>query len=136
MAGARSHGSFRRYFLYLLAAIPVAAVIFALATATGSAPAAKVAFDVKVEISGQDVRATGTTYLTSDGFDFTGNRVGFTGKVSGDDLSIDGRVTNDDRTQTRDFRATGHLNSERLSLTLNGDNGRRMGTMKLELINR
>jgi hypothetical protein len=136
MAGARSHGSFRRYFLYLVAAIPIAAVIFALATAAGSAPAAKVAFDVKVEISGQEVRASGTTYLTSDGFDFAGGRVQFAGKVSGDDVSVDGKVTNDDRTQTRDFRASGHLNGERLSLTLNGDGGRRMGTMKLELINR
>ena len=71
------------------------------------------AFDLKVKIAGQDVRASGTTYIGSDG-----------------------KVTTEDRAETRDFGASGHLADGRLSATLNGEGGRRMGTLKLELINR
>jgi len=42
-----------------IAAVPIAAVIFAVATAIGSAPSPKVAFDLKVKIADQDVRANG-----------------------------------------------------------------------------
>jgi hypothetical protein len=136
MAGTRSQGSSRRFFLYALAAVPIAAVIFALATALGSAPAPKVAFDIKLKIAGQDVRASGTTFLRSDGFSFAAGRLSFTGTVTGDDVSIAGKVATDDRAQTRDFGASGHLAEGRMSATLNGDGGRRMGTLKLELINR
>jgi hypothetical protein len=41
MADAKSQNSYRRFFLYGIAAVPIAGVIFAVATAIGSAPAAK-----------------------------------------------------------------------------------------------
>jgi hypothetical protein len=136
MADANSQGSSRRFLLYILAAVPIAAVFVAVATAIGSAPAPKVAFDMRVKISGQDIRASGTTYLRSDGFTFTTERLSFTGTITGDDVRIDGKVATDDRTAARDFGTSGHLTNNRLSVTLNGDGGRRMGTLKLELINR
>jgi hypothetical protein len=137
MAGTRSEGSVRRFFLYLLLAVPIAAGIFALITAIGSAPPAKVAFDVTLKVSGQDIRAGGTTYLHSDTFSFEGGRLSFAGTVAGDEVSVRGKVTTTaGGTATRDFKASGQLKGEQLSLTVNGDGGRRLGTMKLELINR
>jgi hypothetical protein len=137
MAGANSRGTSRRFFLYGFTAVPIAAVIFAVATAIGSAPSPKVAFDMKVKIADQDVRATGTIYVESDGlFSFEGSRLSFSGTVTGDDVTIKGKVATDDRAQTRDFGTTGHLTDGRMSATLNGDGGRRMGTLKFELINR
>jgi len=136
MAGANSHGSFRRFFLCGIAAVPIAAVIFAIATAIGSAPSPKVAFDTKVKIADRDVRANGTLYVESDGFSFESGRLSLSGTVNGDDVMIKGKVTTDDRALTRDFGASGHLADGRMSATLNGDGGRRMGTLKLELINR
>jgi hypothetical protein len=136
MSDAKSEGSFRRFFLYLGAAVPIAAVIFALATAVDSGPAAKVAFDMKLKVSGEDIRASGTTYLESDGFSFTSNRLSFTGTISGDDVRVNGKVTAGDRSQMREFGTSGRLTDNRLSATLNGDRGSRLGTLKLELINR
>jgi hypothetical protein len=135
MADAKSQGSFRRFFLYILAAVPIAAVFFAIATAIGSAPDPKVAFDMRMKVSGQDIRASGTLYLRSDGFSFESGRLSFTGKVTGDDVRIDGKITGDNGTAARDFGTSGHLANNRLSATLNGDGGRRLGTLKLELIN-
>jgi hypothetical protein len=135
MSDATSQGSFRRIFLYLSAAVPIAAVIFALATALGSGPAPKVAFDMRLKVSGQDIRASGTTYLEGDGFSFVTDRLTFTGTISGGDVKINGRVTTGERSQMREFVASGRFASNRLSATLNGDRGSRLGTLKLELIN-
>jgi hypothetical protein len=135
MSDATSQGSLRRVFLYLAAAVPIAAVIFAVATALGSAPAPKVAFDVKLKVSGQDIRASGTTYLEGDGFSFAADRLTFTGTISGNDVKISGKVTAGERLQVREFGASGQLANNRLSATLNGDRGSRLGTLKLELIN-
>lgn len=135
MAGTNHQGSSRRFFLYGIAAVPIAAVIFAVATAIGSSPSPKVAFDLKVKVADQDVRASGSIYLESDGFNFEGGRLSFSGTVTGDEVAIKGKVTTDDRTLTRDFGASGHLADGRMSATLNGDGGRRMGSLKLELIN-
>jgi hypothetical protein len=136
MSDATSQGSLRRVFLYLCAAIPIAAVIFALATALGSAPAPKVAFDMKLKVSGQDIRASGTIYVEGDSFSFAANRLNFTGTISGDDVKISGKVTAGERSQMREFATSGQLANNRLSATLNGDRGSRLGTLKLELINR
>ena len=135
MARANHQGSSRRFFLYGIAAVPIAAVIFAVATAIGSAPSPKVAFDLKVKIADQDVRANGSIYLESDGFSFEGSRLSFSGTVTGDEVAIKGKVTTDDRTLSRDFGASGRLTEGRMSATLNGDGGRRMGSLKLELTN-
>jgi hypothetical protein len=135
MAGTNHQGSSRRFFLYGIAAVPIAAVIFAVATAIGSSPSPKVSFDLKVKVADQDVRASGSIYLESDGFSFEGGRLSFSGTVTGDEVAIKGEVTTDDRTLTRDFGASGHLADGRMSATLNGDGGRRMGSLKLELIN-
>ncbi len=135
MPDATSQGSFRRIFLYLSAAVPIAAVIFALATALGSRPTPKVAFDMRLKVSGQDIRASGTTYLEGHGFSFVADRLNFTGTISGDDVKINGKVTPGDRSQMQEFGASGHFANNRLSATLNGDRGSRLGTLKLELIN-
>ena len=134
MAGAKSRGS-SRFFLYGITAVPIAAVIFAVATAIGSGPSPKVGFDMKVKIAEEDMRASGTLYVESDGFSFDGGRLSFSGTVSGDDVTITGKATSEDRTLTRDFGAAGHLSGGRMSATLNGDGGRRIGSVKLELIN-
>lgn len=136
MADADSRGSFRRFFLYVLAAVPIAAVIVAVATAMESGPSPKVAFDMKLKIAGEDIRANGTIYLYDDSFGFEADRLSFNGKISGDEVRITGRVTNGDRSRTRDFGASGRLASNQLSATLNGDRGSRMGSLKLELLNR
>lgn len=136
MSDAQSQGSLRRIFLYLSAAVPVAAVIFALATALGSGPAPKVAFDMRLKVAGQDIRASGTTYLENDGFSFAADRLNFTGTISGDNVKISGKVTAGNRSQTREFGTSGQLANNRLSATLNGDRGSRLGTLKLELLNR
>jgi hypothetical protein len=136
MADAKPQGSSRRFILYILAAVPIAAIFLAVATAIGSAPDPKVAFDVRIKVSGQDIWANGTTYLRSDGFAFDSGRLTFTGTVTGDEVRIDGKISSDNGTATRDFGASGQLANNRLSATLIGDGGRRMGTLKLELINR
>jgi hypothetical protein len=136
MADAGSQSSFRRIFLYILLAVPIAAVIFAVTAAMQSGSSPQVAFDMKLKVSGEDIRANGTAYLYDDGFSFEADRLSFTGTVSGDDVKITGKVTNGDRSQTRDFGASGHLADNQLSATLNGDRGSRMGTLKLELLNR
>jgi hypothetical protein len=135
MAGRKTSGSSRRFFLYGVTAVPIAAVIFAVATVTGSSPSPKVGFDMKVKIADEDLRAAGTLYLETDGFHFDGGRLSFSGTVSGDEVTIKGKATNEDRTLTRDFGTSGHLRDGQMSATLNGDGGRRMGTLKLELIN-
>jgi len=136
MADADSPGSFRRFFLYFLAAVPIAAVIVAVATAMESGPSPKVGFDLKVKIAGEDIRANGTIYLYDDGFSFDTDRLSFTGTVGGDEVRITGKVSNAERSQTRDFTASGRLANNQLSATLNGDRGSRMGSLKLELLNR
>ena len=134
MAGAQSRSSLQRFFLCLVAAVPVAAVVVALTTALDAGPTPKVAFDVK--IAGEDVRASGTLYLRSDRFSYEGNRLSFTGTVSGDDVKIAGKVTTGERLQTRDFSTSGRLSNNRMSASLNGDRGSRIGTLKLEFLNR
>jgi hypothetical protein len=136
MSDAKSESAFRRYFLYLIAAVPIAAAIFALATALGSGPPGKVAFDMKLKVAGEDIHASGTTYLEDEGFSFTTNRLTFTGTISGDDVKITGKVTAGERLQMREFGTSGRLANNRLSATLNGERGSRLGTLKLELINR
>jgi hypothetical protein len=136
MADTASQSTFRRYFLYLLAAVPIAAVIVAVATAMQSGPSPKVAFDVKLKVSGEDIRAHGTAYLYDDAFSFEAQRLSFAGTVNGDDVKITGKVTSGSQAQTRQFGASGHLANNQLSATLNGDRGSRLGTMKLELLNR
>jgi len=136
MADARSSGSFRRYALYILAAVPIAAVIVGVSAALETSQPPMVAFDMKLKISGQDIRAQGTAYLESDGFSFETDKLSFTGTVSGDEVRISGKVANDDRSQTREFGTSGHLTNNQMSATLNGDRGSRMGTLKLELVNR
>jgi hypothetical protein len=95
-----------------------------------------VSFDMKLKVSGQDIRAQGTTYLEHDGFSFETDKLSFTGTVNGDDVRITGKVANADQSQTREFGTSGHLSNNQMSATLNGDRGSRMGTLKLELINR
>jgi|SRR5262245_60852919 len=136
MADAGSQSSFRRFFTYLLVAVPIAAVIVAVATAMESGPSPKVAFDLKVKVSGEDIRASGTTYLYDDGFSFESDRLSFSGTMSGDDVKITGKVTNGSRSQTRDFGTSGHLADNQMSATVNSDRGSRLGTLKLELLNR
>ena len=135
MADATSQGSFRRFVLYFFAAIPIAAVFFAIATAIGSAPDPKVAFDMRLKVSGQDIRASGTLYLERDAFTFDSGRVNFTGTVTGDDVKITGKISSDDGTPARDFGTSGRFADNRMSATLNGNGGTRLGTLKLELIN-
>jgi len=129
MADARSPGSFRRYVLYVLAAVPVAAVIVAVSAALEASQPPMVSFDMKLKVSGQDIRAQGTAYLESDGFSFEADKLSFTGTVSGDEVRISGKVANADRSQMREFSTSGHLTNNQMSATLNG-------TLKLELINR
>lgn len=136
MADARSPGSFRRYVLYVLAAVPIAAVIVAASAALQASQPPMVSFDMKLKVSGQDIRAQGTAYLESDAFTFETDKLSFTGTVSGDEVRISGKIANDDRSQTREFGTSGHLTNNQMSATLNGDRGSRMGTLKLELINR
>ena len=136
MADTKSQGSFRRVFLYGIAAVPIAAVIFAVATAIGSAPSPKVAFDMKVKIADRTSGRAEPSIWRVTGSASTAGRLNFTGTISGDDVTIKGKVTTDDRSLTRDFGASGQLANNRMSATLNGDGGRRMGTLKLELINR
>ena len=136
MADAASQSSFRRYFLYVLAAVPIAAVIVAVATAMQTGRSPKVAFDLKLKVSGEDIRANGTAYLYDDGFTFDSDRLSFAGTVSGDDVKITGKVTNGSRSQTRDFGTSGHLADNQMSATVNSDRGSRLGTLKLELLNR
>lgn len=136
MADADSKGSFRRFFLYFLAAVPIAALIVAVATAMESGPSPKVDFDLKMKISGEDIRANGTLYLYDDGFSFDTDRLSFSGTVTGDQVKIAGKVTNAERSQTRDFGASGRLANNQLSATVNGDRGSRIGSLKLELLNR
>jgi hypothetical protein len=136
MADAGSQSSFRRFFLYVLVAVPIAAVIFAITAAMQSGSPPKVAFDMKLKVYGEDFRAGGTAYLEDDGFSFESDRLSFTGTVNGDDVKITGTVTKGDRSQTRQFGTSGHLADNQMSATLNGDRGSRLGTMKLELLNR
>ena len=136
MADARSPGSIRRYVLYVLAAVPIAAVIVAASAALQASQPPMVSFDMKLKVSGQDIRAQGTAYLESDSFSFDADKLSFTGTVSGDEVKISGKVTNADRSQMREFGTSGHLTNNQMSATLNGDRGSRMGTLKLELINR
>lgn len=91
---------------------------------------------MKVKVADHDVRANGTLYVESDGFSFEGGRLSFSGTVNGGDVMIKGKVTTDDRALTRDFGASGHLADGWMSATLNGAGRRRMGALKLELINR
>lgn len=135
MASAKASSSFRRFFLYVVIAVPIAALIFAVATAIGSTPTPKLAFDMKVQMGGQDVVARGTIYLEPDGFRFEGNRLSFAGTVAGSDVTVKGKVNSEDRAETREFATTGHFAGGRLSATLNSSGGRRMGTLKLELVN-
>src|SRR5262249_2710245 len=125
----------RRFFLYGVIAVPISALIFAVATALRSTPTPKLNFDMKVQVSDQDVAARGTIYLEPDGFSYEGARLSFSGTVVGTDVTVKGRVTSEDRTVTRDFTTTGHLTGGRMSATLNGSGGRRMGSLKLELAN-
>ena len=136
MADAASQSRFRRYVLYVLAAVPIAAVIVAVTTAMQAGPSPKVAFDLKLKVSGEDIRANGTAYLYDDAFSFDSDRLSFAGTVSGGDVKITGKVTDGSRSQTRDFGASGHLANNQMSATLNGDRGSRLGSLKLELLNR
>jgi hypothetical protein len=136
MADTRSSGSFRRYVLYALAAVPIAAVIVAVSAALEASQQPMVSFDMKLKVSGQDIRAQGTAYVEDGAFSFEADKLSFTGAVSGDEVRISGKVANEDRSQMRDFGASGHLTNGQMSATLNGDRGSRIGTLKLELINR
>ena len=135
MARVKSSSSSRRFFLYGVIAVPISALIFAVATAIGSTPTPKLAFDMKAQVAGQDVAVRGTIYLEPDGFSYEGNRLSFSGTVAGNDVAIKGKVSSEDRAETRDFATTGRLAGGRMSATLNGGGGRRLGTLKLELVN-
>jgi hypothetical protein len=131
----KSSSPSRRFFLYGVIAVPISAVIFAVATAIGSTPTPKLAFEMKFQGTDQDVVARGTLYVEPDGFSYEGTRLSFSGTVVGNDVTIKGSVSNENRTVTRDFGTTGRLAGGRMSATLNGSGGRRMGTLKLELAN-
>lgn len=136
MADAASQSRFRRYFLYVLAAVPIAALIVGVATAMQAGPSPQVAFDLKLKVSGEDIRANGTAYLYDDGFSFDSDRLSFAGTVNGDSVKITGKVTSGNPSQTRDFGTSGHFANNQMSATLNGDRGSRLGSVKLELLNR
>ena len=136
MADAGSQSSFRRFFVYVLVAVPIAAVIFAITAAMQSGSPPKVAFDLKLKAYDEDYRAGGTAYLEDDGFSFESDRLSFTGTVNGDEVTITGTVTKGDRSQTRQFGANGHLANNQMTATLNGDRSSRLGSLKLELLNR
>lgn len=133
MSDASSESPLRRMLVYGAVAAFIAAVILITASALSSTAAPKVGFSVSLEIAGRKVTAAGTTYLADGRFGFESSRLSFAGRIEGDRVSIEGKAAPADPASGRAFRAAGHIAGERMSTTVTGTDGRRLGTLRLEL---
>jgi hypothetical protein len=111
----------------------IAAVILIAASALSSTATPKVGFSVSLEIAGRKVTAAGTTYLADGRFGFESSRLSFAGRIEGDRVSIEGKAAPASPAKMHAFRAAGHIAGERMSTTVTGTDGRRLGTLRLEL---
>lgn len=123
----------RRVFVYGATAAFIAAVILIAASALGSRPTPKVAFAVTLKVDQRELKASGTTYLTDGRFSFDGGRLSFAGRIEGDRVGIEGKVAAADSAPGRGFRASGRIVGDHVSATVNGTDGRRLGTLRLDL---
>jgi hypothetical protein len=120
-------------FAYGAAAAFIAGVILTAASALDSKTTLKVGFHMSVKTAEQQVNAGGSALLSDGRFGYEGGRLSFAGTIEGDEVRIEGTVASADQKATRSFKASGRITSDRLSLPLNGSDGRRIGSLKLEL---
>jgi len=133
MTDAHMESPLRRFGAYGAVATLIAVIVLIGSAALNSHTTPKVGFNVSVKIADREVKAAGTTYLTDGAFRYEGSRLSFAGRIEGDQVSIQGKVTSPDRATTRLFKISAPVTGDRIRATVNGTDGRRIGTLQLEL---
>jgi hypothetical protein len=131
-----SKGPFRRTFVYIALAAFIAMVILIAAPRLGSSSTRTVGFTATIKVAQGEVNAFGSARLADDGrLGFDGSRLSFSGAIEGDQVKIEGKVALADQATTRAFRASGRIAGDRLNLPVYSTDGRRIGSLRLELPN-
>lgn len=125
-------GPFSRTLVYLALAAFIAMVVMVAAPILGSSSRQTVGFTATITVPQGEVNAFGSARLADGRIGFNGSRLSFSGTIDGDQVKIEGKVALADRT-TRAFRASGRIAGDRLNLPVNGTDGRRIGSLRLEL---
>jgi hypothetical protein len=133
MTDFASKGPFGRTLVYFALALFIVSVVLVAASALTSGSTPKVGFDMTVTVAEQEVTAFGNARLADGRIDFTGTRLTFAGTIEGDQVKIEGTVALPNEPTPHGFRASGRIVGDRLNLPVNGTNGRRIGSLRLEL---
>jgi hypothetical protein len=133
MTDPASKGPFGRTLVYLALALFIASVVLIAASALTSGSTPKVGFDMTVEVAEQEVTAFGIAHLADGRIDFSGTRLTLAGRIEGDQVKIEGTIALPNQPALHAFRASGRIVGDRLNLPVNGTDGRRIGTLRLEL---
>lgn len=133
MTDESTKGPFSRALVYFALAAFIATVVLFAASVLSSSSSPKVGFTVTVKVAEREVTAFGNAYLTDGRIAFNGSRLSFAGTIEGDQVRIEGKVASADQATTRAFKASGRIVGDRLSLPVNSTDGRRIGSLRLEL---
>lgn len=126
-------GPFSRTLLYVALAAFIAMVVMIAAPLLGSSSTQTVGFTATIKVAEGEVNAFGSARLADGRIGFNGSRLSFSGTIEGDQVKIEGKVALAKQTVARPFRASGRVVGNRLNLPVNGTDGRRMGSLRLEL---
>ena len=128
-----TQGPFSRTLVYVALAALIAMVVLVAAPILGSSSTQTVGFTATIKVAEGEVNAFGSARLADGRIGFNGSRLSFSGTIEGDQVKIEGKVALAEQTATRSFRASGRIVGDRLNLPVNGTDGRRMGSLRLEL---